>query len=393
MTNKLEQSIDLLHEGNKKDVEKLIREVVSDEIGSAIKGDQHLNEFVDSISNLFSSIGDGIGSLIGIRSETVARTFVSFAASQSARVGIVGSMGLSGATALLIPITGSVVAGLTFRILFTKGKQGRLWKDIERLVQRRDQIIEKIKNSDLPQDEAMQAYGENLERVTNEIREKSTQLYDLITSRKGREGLLREGLTEEQIKQVEQYMKVGMAGGFTNHSKMNEQAKLGLQQLNESSKDQKSEITIKPIYEISDSLIDCITGTYDTNQMKQYEPIAGAAVNNRLLELLFKQGKAKELWNQLNKYVEQRDRIIRSITDQNMSYEQAVEDHGDRLDTLTSSIRETSYKLHNYLTTSKGKSIIMRQNITEKEYEKILSFIENGFETKFSNYLRILSSR
>jgi len=325
MTNKLEQSIDLLHEGNKKDVEKLIREVVSDEIGSAIKGDQHLNEFVDSISNLFSSIGDGIGSLIGIRSETVARTFVSFAASQSARVGIVGSMGLSGATALLIPITGSVVAGLTFRILFTKGKQGRLWKDIERLVQRRDQIIEKIKNSDLPQDEAMQAYGENLERVTNEIREKSTQLYDLITSRKGREGLLREGLTEEQIKQVEQYMKVGMAGGFTNHSKMNEQAKLGLQQLNESSKDQKSEITIKPIYEISDSLIDCITGTYDTNQMKQYEPIAGAAVNNRLLELLFKQGKAKELWNQLNKYVEQRDRIIRSITDQNMSYEQAVE--------------------------------------------------------------------
>lgn len=387
----LQEVFDLLYQSNLTEAKNMIHEVVCEEVKQQLHEEQ-LHEFVQDFIQGIQSVSQSIESFIGIPTENIAQGLVSFAVSQSSRVAV-ASAGLSGASALLIPIAGSVVAGMTFRMLFKQGKQKTLWKDIERLVQRRDMLFDKMKNSNLSKEEAEKAYGDQIEKITNDIREKSSQLYNLITSRKGREGLLRDGLSEEQIKQIEEYVKVGIAGGFSNQRSMNEQA---LEDINntilQEQKQTSTDPLFAPVHQLTDQLVDVIS--QDNKQMmKQYIPYSGSAIGSRPLEFLFKQGKSKELWNKLGTYVQQRDRILRSIRQSDMDKDQIIERYGQRLDTLSSSIRETAQKLFNYLSTSKGKSMFLRNNTTEQDYKKALELVKKGIRGEFSDYLPIVANQ
>ena len=372
-----------------------IQAIVSEEITRKLHDEEQINEVFGQVSQFFQSVSNSIESFIGIPTENVVQSLVSFTVSQTARFGAMAA-GMGGSSLIFVPIAGSVIAGLTFKMLFTEGKQKRLWDEIENLVQKRDRLIDKIQNSEMSQKEVEEAYGDQLETLTNKIRKRSNQLYNMITSRKGREGMLRKGLSEDQIDQVEQYLKIGMSGGFSNQSKMTKETIQELQDeiLNEQQKQNNNpNVKILPVYKISDQLIEALKGQKDYGFMETFEPSSGSAVGNKPLQLIFKQGKQKDLWKKLNNQVEERDRILRSINQSDMSKEEVKERYAKRLDTVTSSIRETSQELYNHISSRKGKAMLKRNNITEKECKQLLDIIHKGIESKFSNYLPILAAQ
>ena len=147
------------------------------------------------------------GSMVGLLSAHIGATFFGMP--------FVSVVGFTGAAA------GAAIGGSFDSIgefLFGPGKQLRTFSKMMTLVDKRDHIFKAIDKGGYSEEEAIQKFGNDIDRLTDQIKQEANKLLHLIQGNEGRTtSPYYHNLTQRDIIFLEQLLEAGTEGAISNY--------------------------------------------------------------------------------------------------------------------------------------------------------------------------------